>query len=69
MRTFEISKEMTFHAALFSKLHRDVSHQNMGGNISRRRMSWDPGHRSTQKRDKRNRWRKEIKLRKEILNY
>lgn len=49
MGTFEISKEMTFHAALFSKLHRDVSHQNMGGNISRRRMSWDPGHRSTQR--------------------
>jgi len=54
MGTFEISKEMTFHAALFSKLHRDVFHQNMGGNISRKRMSWDPGHRSTQKRNKRN---------------
>lgn len=45
---------MTFHAALFRKLQRNVFHQNMGGNISRRRMSQDPGHRSTQERKERN---------------
>lgn len=51
--TFEIAKEMTFHAGLFRKRQRNVFHQNMGGNISRRRMSQDPGHRSTQERRER----------------
>ena len=44
---------MTFHAALLRKLQRNVFHQNMGGNISRRRMSQDPRHRSTQERSER----------------